>query len=149
MSLRVPPCATLPLDRMRSNYYQLLGISPNEPDARVIEEAALTCSAQFRVYLLNRLAQALNTLLDPVNRRTYDLGLRTSCDPASEIGVANERREKPVPAHQGARPPGSKEAPLLFSAACQVVTSSSSTANPPRDGPSRRAFLFRSILRPL
>jgi hypothetical protein len=133
MSLRIPPCAALPLERMRSNYYQLLGISPSEPDARVIEEAALACSAQFRVYqlshetectlLLNRLALALNTLLDPINRRAYDLDLGRNPDPASEIALAGERRDEPVPARQGI--PTSREqgsSPLVISplATCDV-----------------------------
>lgn len=125
MSLRLPPCATLPLDRLRTNYYQLLGISPNEPDARVIEEAALSCAARFRVYqlshetecslLLNQLAQALNTLLDPINRRAYDLDLERGPDPASEFAPTRERRDEPVPSRQ--RPPTSREqgsSPLVF-----------------------------------
>jgi hypothetical protein len=111
MSVRVSPRAAIPLERLRSNYYQLLGISPDEPDAKVIEEAALSCSAQFRVYqlshesectlLLNRLAQALNTLLDPINRRAYDLDLSKGPVPASEIAPPSERWHETVPARQG------------------------------------------------
>src|SRR5262245_2533187 len=133
MSFRVPSRAAMPLDRLRSNYYQLLGISPEEPDTRVIEEAALACSAQFRVYqlshesectlLLNRLAQALNTLLDPINRRAYDLDLGRNPNSASEIAPAGKRRDEPEPARQGAstsREQGSS--PLVISpwTACDV-----------------------------
>jgi hypothetical protein len=67
------------------NYYQVLEISPDERDPQVIEEAALRCSSQVRVYQvarelecareLNEIAQALNTLLDPAQRRAYDLRL--------------------------------------------------------------------------
>ena len=66
-------------------YYQVLGISPDEPDPRVIEEAALCCAGRVRCYQLtrelectlrlNEIAQALITLLDPVQRREYDRGL--------------------------------------------------------------------------
>jgi DnaJ-class molecular chaperone len=64
------------------SYYQVLEISPGERDTQVIEEAALRCSSRVRVYQLARalecakelceIAQALNTLLDPVKRREYD-----------------------------------------------------------------------------
>ena len=66
-------------------HYQVLGISPDEPDPRVIEEAALCCAGRVRCYQLtrelectlqlNEIAQALSTLLDPVQRREYDRGL--------------------------------------------------------------------------
>jgi hypothetical protein len=66
-------------------YYQVLGISPDEQDPRVIEEAALCCASRVRCYQLtrewectlqlNEIAQALSTLLDPVQRREYDRGL--------------------------------------------------------------------------
>ncbi len=63
-------------------YYQLLGISRDERDPGVIEEAALRRSSQVRPYqltrepectaTLNEIALALSTLLDPVRRRDYD-----------------------------------------------------------------------------
>src|SRR5580700_6971454 len=66
-------------------YYQVLDISPDEQDPQVIEEAALRCSAHVRAYQLtresectlrlNEIARAMITLLDPVRRREYDLGL--------------------------------------------------------------------------
>jgi hypothetical protein len=67
-------------------HYQVLGISPDEQDPRVIEEAALGCAGHVRSHQLtrelectqrlNEIAQALITLLDPVQRREYDRGLR-------------------------------------------------------------------------
>ena len=69
------------------SYYQILGISPEERDPQVIEEAALHCSSEVRVYQvaremecaleLNEIARALNTLLDPAQRQAYDLRLAT------------------------------------------------------------------------
>jgi len=56
---------------------EVLGISPKEQDPKVIEEAACVGSAHVRTYqltresectlLLNEIAQALITLLDPVS----------------------------------------------------------------------------------
>jgi hypothetical protein len=64
------------------SYYQILGISRDEQDAYVIEEAALACAIRVRVYQLareeevilrlNEIARALITLLDPAQRRQYD-----------------------------------------------------------------------------
>ena len=73
------------------SYYQVLEISPDERDPQVIEEAALRCSSQVRVYqvarelecasALNEIAQAMNTLLDPAQRREYDLRLANARAP--------------------------------------------------------------------
>jgi hypothetical protein len=59
-----------------------LGVSRDEQDAHVIEDAALACVIRVRVYQLareeevtlrlNEIAQALITLLDPAQRRQYD-----------------------------------------------------------------------------
>ncbi len=67
-------------------YYELLGISADERDPAVIEEAAVCRSSRVRVYQLTRepectrllgaIAEALSTLLDPVRRAAYDRGLR-------------------------------------------------------------------------
>ena len=81
----VQPCDS-PLGRQQSrSYYQVLGISPDEQNPSVIEEAALSCSNHVRAYQLtcesectlrlNEIAQALSTLLDPVRRREYDRGI--------------------------------------------------------------------------
>lgn len=90
---RVRLCASVPGRRRPRTYYQMLGISPNERDPRVIEEAALGCSCHARAYQLSResectlwlneIAQALSTLLDPGRRREYDWGLRSLRRPAA------------------------------------------------------------------
>jgi hypothetical protein len=68
-----------------STHYLVLGISRDEYDPGVIEEAALVRAAFVRAYqlthasectrLLDQIARALITLLDPDKRREYDLGL--------------------------------------------------------------------------
>src|SRR5262249_25608799 len=80
-----PSFASIPDTQSSCTYYQLLGISPDEQDPRVIEEAALGRAGHFRAYQLtcesecalrlNEIAQALITLLDPVRRWEYDRGL--------------------------------------------------------------------------
>ena len=90
---RVQPCASVPGRQPCRTYYQVLGISPDERDPRVIEEAALGCSCHARTYQLrhesectlrlNEIAQALSTLLDPVRRREYDWGLHSLRRPAA------------------------------------------------------------------
>jgi hypothetical protein len=72
-------------ERSFLTHYQLLGISPDERDLRVIEESALACIVRIRAYQLrreeeatlhlNQIAHALSTLLDPVRRREYDSAL--------------------------------------------------------------------------
>jgi hypothetical protein len=85
----------------------VLDISPDERDPKVIEEAALCCSSHVRAYQLtresectqrlNEIARALITLLDPVRRREYDLGLGKPLNPP--------RSER--------RPPGGRDTLLL------------------------------------
>jgi curved DNA-binding protein CbpA len=97
-------------------YYQLLGISRDEHDPGVIEEAALRRSSQVRPYqltrepectaTLNEIALALSTLLDPDRRRDYDrllAGSSATCDvrlvyrgTARRAGAA-----RPAPAPRG------------------------------------------------
>jgi hypothetical protein len=77
-----PPCVGPPAEQVSLTHYQLLGISRDERDLRVIEESALACTRRIRAYqlthaeqatrTLNAIAQALITLLDPVRRRQYD-----------------------------------------------------------------------------
>jgi formylglycine-generating enzyme required for sulfatase activity len=72
----------IPPEHRPPTHYQLLGISPEERDPRVIEEAALDRSAIVRIFqiahpdecvrLLSEITRALDTLLDPVKRRQYD-----------------------------------------------------------------------------
>ncbi len=69
-------------------YYQVLNISPDERDPKVIEDAALRCSSDARAYQLtresectrrlNEIALAMITLLDPICRRDYDKALGRS-----------------------------------------------------------------------
>jgi hypothetical protein len=73
----------IPPGQRPPTYYQLLGISPTERDAEVIEEAAIRQTAHVRTYqigphsadctrILNEIAQASETLLNPARRREYD-----------------------------------------------------------------------------
>jgi WD40 repeat protein len=78
--LAIPPGQRPP------TYYQLLGITPDETDNEVIEDAALRQTSHVRLYqtgpyasectaLLNELGQARATLLNPDKRRQYDATL--------------------------------------------------------------------------
>src|SRR5687768_7025237 len=69
--------------------YRLLGINNNEQDREVIEEAAIKQTSHLRTYqlgphaaectrLLNEIAQARATLLDPAKRKAYDAHLAES-----------------------------------------------------------------------
>jgi hypothetical protein len=79
----------IPRDQRPPTYYQLLGISADEEDPEVIEEAAIRQTAHLRTYqngpqahecvrLLNEIAQARTTLLSPARRQAYDARLRTA-----------------------------------------------------------------------
>ena len=72
----------IPRDQRPPTYYQLLGISPDEQDVEVIEEAALMRIAHLRNYqlgphaeecsrLLRELGEANETLCDPEKRAVY------------------------------------------------------------------------------
>jgi WD40 repeat protein len=76
----------IPKEQRPATYYQLLGISPSETDRDVIEEAAIRQTTHLRAYqigphaqectrLLNEIAQARTTLLNPGLRREYDARL--------------------------------------------------------------------------
>jgi hypothetical protein len=82
---------SIPRDQRPPTHYQLLGIAPDEDDPEVIDEAAIRQTAHVRMYqsgpqaqecsrLLNEIALARATLLDPVRRRAYDAGLRVGKD---------------------------------------------------------------------
>src|SRR5262245_40950274 len=73
----------IPKDQRPPTYYQLLGIAPGESDAEVIDEAAVRQTTHVRAYqigphaavctkLLNEIAQAKLTLLNPAKRKAYD-----------------------------------------------------------------------------
>jgi curved DNA-binding protein CbpA len=82
--------------------YQLLGISPDESDPKVIEEAALRKSIDVRAYqltrepectrLLSRIATALDTLLDPVRRAEYDHGFGKPLYPRASLAERRTRK---------------------------------------------------------
>ncbi len=95
--------------------YEVLDISPQEQDSKVIEEAALCCSGHVRTYQLtrelestqrlNEIAHAMSTLLDPVRRREYDLSLATPVRPAvSERGLPTGREPSTVLRARSASP---------------------------------------------
>ena len=76
----------IPPEKQPANYYQLLGIQPEETDREVIEEAALRQSSHLRSYqlgphaalctkLLNEIAAAQAVLLNPAKRSAYDARL--------------------------------------------------------------------------
>jgi hypothetical protein len=77
----------IPKGQRPPSYYQLLGVSPEESDPEVIAEAAIRQCSHVRTYqtgsrarqcirLLNEIAQARATLLDPDRRRAYDDSVR-------------------------------------------------------------------------
>jgi hypothetical protein len=105
-------------------YYQVLDISPDEQDARVIEEAALRCSTYVRAYQLtreaectlrlNEIAQALNTLLDPARRREYDLSLGKCLGPALRQRRPHDEPDTPVLLQGKSAPPAQGEDARMF-----------------------------------
>ncbi len=73
----------IPKEHRPPTFYQLLGIAPDETDKEVIEEAAIRQTTHLRAYqigphaqvctrLLNEVAQARTTLLNPAKRKEYD-----------------------------------------------------------------------------
>lgn len=79
----------IPKDQRPPTYYQLLGIAPGETDAEVIDEAAVRQTTHVRAYqigqhaadctrLLNEIAHAKLTLLNPAKRQAYDEQLATA-----------------------------------------------------------------------
>jgi hypothetical protein len=76
----------IPRGQRPPTYYQLLGVARDESDPEVIAEAALRQTSHVRTYqagpqgercvaLLNEIAQARATLLDPARRQAYDATL--------------------------------------------------------------------------
>jgi hypothetical protein len=124
MVLFVRPGASSADRQPSRTYYEVLDISPDEQDPKVIEEAALRCSGQVRAYQLtreseciqrlNEIAQALITLLDPVRRREYDLGLAKPLSPALSERRPPGRRATPVLRRGKSAPPASGEDTLVL-----------------------------------
>jgi hypothetical protein len=106
MSLLIRPSPSTAGGQPSRTYYQVLDISPDEQDPNVIEEAALRCSGHVRTYQLtcesectprlNEIAQAMITLLDPVRRLEYDLGLGKPQSPELPKRRPAGRRDTPV-----------------------------------------------------
>src|SRR5262245_52683772 len=82
--------------RRPATHYQLLGIAPDERDAEVIREAAIRQTAHVRTYqigahaqdctrLLNEIALAQKTLLDPAKRQQYDATLPKEAPAAAAV----------------------------------------------------------------
>ena len=105
----VEPCAPARGPQRPRTHYQLLGVSPNERDPGVIEEAALRCAGQVRVYqltrelecalALNEIARAAITLLDPALRREYDRALGVS--PGAAVPESRPPRQQPPAPGEG------------------------------------------------
>src|SRR3954463_4026214 len=76
--------------------YQLLGISAEETDPEVIDEAAIRQTTHVRAYqlgeyatecvqLLNEIAQARSVLLNPAKRRKYDALIANRLAPTQNL----------------------------------------------------------------
>jgi hypothetical protein len=96
----------IPQDQRPPTYYQLLGIAPNETDREVIAEASIRQTSHVRTYqtgpraqqcieLLNEIARARSTLLDPVKRKEYDASLRRAV--VEQAPRPPEPTEVPIP----------------------------------------------------
>jgi WD40 repeat protein len=104
-------------DHRPPTYYQLLGISPAEQDREVIEEAAIRQTAHVRTYqlgphaaectrILNEIAQARTTLLNPAKRKDYDarLAAKTAQKPSPTPAPPTRPPAGPVTATPAPRP---------------------------------------------
>ncbi len=113
----------IPQDQRPPTYYQLLGVSPQERDADVIDEAALRQMAHVRAYqmgqhaalsqrILNEISQARTVLLNPDKRKAYDDTLAGASARATAISKppsaparrrADERGEPDDETHDSSR----------------------------------------------
>src|SRR5262249_717976 len=139
----------IPKELQPPTHYQLLGISPGEEDPEVIEEAAIRQTAHVRTYqtgphvqectrLLNEIAQARTTLLDPAKRKAYDARLLPqTAAPAVPIAC-------PVPPVNSALPAGDVAAGEVFAnlAGPPSAAGSAAAMRPPPDEPGHRALWF-------
>jgi hypothetical protein len=107
-----PPSTFLPGGQQSRTHYQVLAVSRDEQDPQVIEGAALACTSHVRAYQLtreaeatlqlNEIAQALITLLDPVQRRQYDHDLDEL--PGREVSEFPRPQPRRAPAPEEAVP---------------------------------------------
>jgi WD40 repeat protein len=112
----------IPKHQRPPTYYQLLSIAPEEDDPEVIEEAAIRQSTHLRSYqlgahaaectrLLNEIAQARQTLLNPAKRRAYDAALAKAA--AARAARPDEGARAPAEALAAGAPPATAENPLF------------------------------------
>ncbi len=106
----------IPSGRRPPTYYQLLGIAADESDAEAIKEAALRRTAHVCAFqtgpqaeactrLLNELAQARATLLNPSARAAYDAQLTEAAPAPTEAATA---LPSPAPSWPGPTQPPSR-----------------------------------------
>lgn len=112
-------------ERKPPTHYQLLGISPVENDLEVIEEAFIRQTTHLRTYqngqhalectkVLNELAKAHVTLMDPAKRKAYDQELEE--ERAYQIRASIKPYSAPIaadrePAQPTAAPPSKVRRP--------------------------------------
>ena len=102
-------CLQLSPDKWPPDYYTLLGLEPGEANRQRIEQHVQERMEKLRGYQLthaeqategmNRLAQALVCLTDPVAKQAYDakLAARRSKRPARRAAHAGPPRPNPAP----------------------------------------------------
>lgn len=107
---------SIPQDQQPPTHYRLLGVAPDEDDPEVIEEAAIRQAAHVRTYqngpwapecarLLNEIALARTTLLDPARRQAYDAGFRIGKDEPPVYPESGEEALDPLSELAGGDPP--------------------------------------------
>ena len=113
----------IPKDQRPPTFYQLLGISPGETDAEVIDEAAIRQTAHIRTYqigpqakectkVLNEIAQARTALLNPAKRKEYDAFLAKKTAASKKAAESEQITASPPPV-QSAFADLEEEGPLL------------------------------------
>jgi hypothetical protein len=100
---------SIPKDQRPPTYYQLLGIAPDEQDPEVIRNAAARAYGHVRNYqggphakeasqILEELADARRTLLDPAKRAQYDAKLTQATVPAGSADQGDRATLDDTPA---------------------------------------------------
>lgn len=98
----------LPEAQRPPTHYQLLGLAAGEADPEIIEEAAIRQTTHVRAYqigphaqectrLLNEIAQARATLMDPAKRQKYDQTLAQKEKAVAARTAARPEPERPEP----------------------------------------------------
>jgi hypothetical protein len=99
---------SIPKDQRPPTHYQLLGIAPDEQDSEVIRNAAARAYGHVRNYqagphaeeasrILEELADARRTLLDPAKRAQYDAKLAQATAPAGSADQGNRATPDEMP----------------------------------------------------